>query len=44
MIEKADAPDIKNKAAWHKPHVLQWLNALGKAEPVNEMRHARLRN
>lgn len=31
MIEKADAPAIKNKAAWHKPDVLQWLKALGKA-------------
>ena len=31
MLEKADAPAINNKTAWHKPDVLQWLNALGKA-------------
>jgi site-specific recombinase XerD len=31
MLEKADAPAINAKAAWHKPDVLQWLNALGKA-------------
>jgi integrase/recombinase XerD len=30
MIERADAPVINNSPAWHKPDVLQWLNALGK--------------
>ena len=31
MLEKADAPAINNKTAWHKPDILQWLSALGKA-------------
>ena len=31
MLEKTDAPAINKKAAWNKPDVLQWLNALGKA-------------
>jgi site-specific recombinase XerD len=31
MLEKTDAPTIKNRVPWSKPDVLQWLNALGKA-------------
>ena len=31
MLEKTDAPAINKKPAWHKPDLLQWLNALGKA-------------
>jgi len=31
MLDKTDAPAINKKAAWNKPDVLQWLNALGKA-------------
>jgi site-specific recombinase XerD len=31
MLEKADPPAINNQPAWHKPDVLQWLSALGKA-------------
>jgi len=31
MIEKAEAPAIKKEVPWHKPDVLKWLNALGKA-------------
>ena len=30
MIAKAGAPDVGNKIPWQQPHVLQWLNRLGK--------------
>ena len=30
MIEKIDAPIINDRAPWHKPGVLEWLNELGK--------------
>ena len=44
MIEKADAPAIKNKAAWHKPDVLQWLNALGKAPELCAVNWQKMKN
>lgn len=44
MIEKADAPAIKNKAAWHKPDVLQWLNALGKAPELCAVNWEKMKN
>jgi len=28
MLEKTDAPIIKEKKPWHKPDILQWLNSL----------------
>jgi site-specific recombinase XerD len=30
MIAKANAPFISEQAPWRRPHVLQWLNQLGK--------------
>ncbi len=30
MIEKVDAPIINDRAPWHRPGVLEWLNELGK--------------
>ena len=30
MIEKVDAPNINDRAPWHKPGILEWLNELGK--------------
>ena len=44
MIEKADAPAIKIKAAWHKPDVLQWLNALGKAPELCAVNWQKMKN
>ncbi len=44
MIEKADAPTINKKAAWHKPDVLQWLNALGKAPEVCIVNREKMKN
>jgi len=44
MIEKADAPAIKKKAAWHKADVLQWLNALGKAPELCAVNWEKMKN
>jgi site-specific recombinase XerD len=44
MIEKADAPALKKKAAWHKPDVLQWLNALGKAPELCAVNWEKMKN
>lgn len=44
MIEKADAPAINKKAAWHKPDVLQWLNALGKAPELCVVNREKMKN
>ncbi len=44
MIEKADAPAIKNKAAWHKPDLLQWLSALGKAPELCAVNWEKMKN
>ena len=44
MIEKANAPAIKNKAAWHKPDVLQWLSALGKAPELCAVNWQKIKN
>ncbi|NOR43859.1 MAG: tyrosine-type recombinase/integrase [Gammaproteobacteria bacterium] len=30
MIEKTDAPNIREKKPWHEPGILEWLNSLGK--------------
>jgi site-specific recombinase XerD len=44
MIEKADAPAINKEAAWHKPDVLQWLNALGKAPELCAVNCEKMKN
>ncbi len=44
MIEKADAPTINKKAAWHKPDVLQWLNALDKAPELCVVNREKMKN
>jgi len=44
MLEKTDAPAITNKAAWHKPDVLQWLNALGKAPELCAANWKKMKN
>jgi len=44
MLEKTHAPAIKNKAAWHKPDVLQWLNALGKAPELCAVNWEKMKN
>ncbi len=44
MIEKAHAPVIKKEAAWHKPDVLQWLNALGKAPELCAVNREKMKN
>jgi site-specific recombinase XerD len=31
MLQKAEAPTVKNPLPWQKPNVLQWLSALAKA-------------
>ena len=44
MLEKVDAPFINDRAPWHKPGVLEWLNGLGKAPglcAVNQQRMKR---
>jgi hypothetical protein len=30
MLERTIGPEIKNKAPWHKPDVLQWINSLAR--------------
>ncbi len=44
MIEKADAPAITQQAAWHKPGILQWLNALGKAPELCAVNWEKMKN
>jgi len=34
MIQKAGAPDVKKPLPWHKPNVLNWLNALAKGSEL----------
>jgi len=49
MIEKLDAPIIKERTPWHKPGVIEWLNTLGsksglcEVNPGRMKRHGRLR-
>lgn len=47
MIEKVDAPIINERAPWHKPGVIEWLNALGnpglcEANPGRMKRYERM--
>ena len=44
MLEKTDAPAINNKVAWHKPDVLEWLNALGKAPELCAANWEKMKN
>ncbi len=44
MIEKADAPAIEKKAAWHKADILQWLSALGKAPELCVVNWEKMKN
>lgn len=44
MLDKASAPDIKKRAAWHQPDVLQWLNALGKPPELCAVSRAQMNN
>ena len=37
MLERADAPTIKKKEAWHKPDIMQWLNNLAKEQQLCEV-------
>ena len=39
MIEKLDAPFIKERAPWHKPGVIEWLNTLGSKPGLCEVNH-----
>ena len=44
MLEKVDAPVNNDRAPWHKPGILEWLNELGKAPglcAVNQQRMKR---
>ena len=34
MLEKAGAPTIKKKEAWHKPDIMHWLNNLAKEQQL----------
>jgi site-specific recombinase XerD len=44
MLERTDAPAIKKKPAWHKPDVLQWLSALGKAPELCAVNREKLKD
>ena len=44
MLDKASAPDIKKRAAWHQPDILQWLNALGKAPELCVVNREQMKN
>jgi integrase/recombinase XerD len=39
MLEKTAAPDVKKPLPWHKPDVLEWLNALAKAPQLCAVRY-----
>ena len=43
MIEKLDAPFIKERAPWHKPGVIEWLNTLGSKSGLCEANPGRMK-
>ena len=43
MLEKVDAPFINDRAPWHKPGVLEWLNGLGKAPELCAVNQQRMK-
>lgn len=43
MIEKLDAPIIKERTPWHKPGVIEWLNTLGKEAGLCEVNPGRMK-
>jgi len=39
MLQKLGAPAVKKPPQWHKPDVLQWLNALAKSPQLCEVNY-----
>jgi len=43
MIEKVDAPIINDRAPWHKPGIIEWLNTLGSGSGLCEVKQGRMK-
>ncbi len=43
MIEKLDAPIINDRAPWHKPGIIEWLNKLGNGSGLCEANPGRMK-